>query len=147
MLPPGKGEEGLNKRILSDYIDICELIRETEEEIQSLRKKEIVHDKVTGSNPEFPYQKRGFHISGINEVCLDSRRLKKEMAMLEEQKRHAEELKTEIDKWMKTIPARMQRIVRMKYFERKTWDETAIRMGKTATADNIRKEFERFLQK
>lgn len=137
----------MNKQTLSDYIDICELIRETEEEIEDLRKKEIVHDKVTGSNPEFPYEKRGFHISGINGTYLDSRKLKKEIALLEEQKRHAEELKREIDEWMKTVPARMQRIVRMKYFEKKTWDEVAMKMGKTATADSARMEFERFLQK
>lgn len=147
MLPPGKGEEGLNKQILSDYIDICELITETEEEIRNLRKKEIVHDKVAGSNPEFPYQPKGFHISGINEIYLDSQKLKKEIALLEERKRHAEKLKMEIDKWMKTIPARMQRIVRMKYFEGKTWDEVAIKLGKMATPDSIRMEFERFLQK
>ena len=147
MLPPGKGEEGLNKRILSDYIDICELITETEEEIRNLRKKEIVHDKVTGSNPEFPYQPKGFHISGINEICLDGQKLKKEIDLLEERKRHAEKLKAEIEEWMKTTPARMQRIVRMKYFERKTWEEVAIKLGKTATADSVRMEFERFLQK
>lgn len=134
----------MDKRTLSDYIDICELIRETEEEIENLRKKEIVHDKVTGSNPEFPYEKRGFHISGM---YLDSRKLKKEIDLLEEQKRRAEELKREIDEWMKTVPARMQRIVRMKYFEKKTWDEVAIKIGKTATADSARMEFERFLQK
>lgn len=137
----------MDKRTLSDYIDICELIRETEEEIENMRKKEIVHDKVTGSNPEFPYEMRGFHISGISETYLDSRKLKKEIGLLEEQKRRAEKLKAEIDEWMKTIPARMQRIVKMKYFEKKTWDEVAIKLKKNATADNIRKEFERFLRK
>lgn len=29
-----------------DYIDACELIKETEEDIRKLRKQEIVHDKV-----------------------------------------------------------------------------------------------------
>lgn len=148
MLPPGKEKRtALNKQILSDYIDICELITETEEEIRNLWRKEIVHDKVTGSNPEFPYQKKGFHISGINEIYLDGQKLKKEIALLEERKQYAEKLKAEIDRWMKSIPARMQRIVRMKYFERKTWDEVAIKMGKTATAASTRMEFERFLQK
>lgn len=136
----------MDKKILSDYIDICELITETEEEIRNLRKKEIVHDKVAGSNPEFPYQKKGFHISGINEICLDGQKLKREIDLLEERKRHAEKLKAEIDMWMKTIPARMQRIVRMKYIEKKTWDEVAIKLGKTVTADSIRMEFERFLK-
>lgn len=134
----------MNKQTLSDYIDICELIRETEEEIEDLRKKEIVHDKVTGSNPEFPYEKRGFHISGM---YLDSRKLKKEIDLLEEQKRRAEKLKAEIDEWMKTVPARMQRIIRMKYFERKTWGQIAEKMGQNVTENSIKKEFERFLKK
>lgn len=137
----------MDKKILSDYIDICELITETEEEIRNLRKKEIVHDKVAGSNPEFPYQKKGFHISGINEICLDDQKLKKEIFLLEERKRHAEKLKAEIDKWMKTIPARMQRIVRMKYIEKKTWDEVAYKINKEVSGETIRKEFYRFLIK
>lgn len=137
----------MDKKVLSDYIDICELVSEMEEEIQNLRKKETVHDKVTGSNPEFPYEQRSFHVAGMRESYLDDARLKKELDMLEERKYQAEKMKAKIDKWMKTIPARMQRIVRMKYFERKTWDEVAIKLGKTATADNTRKEFERFLQK
>ncbi len=137
----------MDKKILSDYIDIRELIGETEEEIQNLRKKEIVHDKVTGSNPEFPYERRSFHIAGINETYLDGADLKKELDLLEEKKHRAEKMKKEIDKWMKTIPARMQRIVRMKYFERKTWEEVADKIDKNATGESIRKEFDRFFNK
>ena len=137
----------LDKKVLSDYIDICELISETEEEIRNLRKKEIAHDKVTGSNPEFPYQLMSFHVSGVIETDLDGQKLKRELELLKERKYRAEKMKAEIDRWMKTIPARMQRIVRRKYFERKTWEEVAIKLGKTATADSARMEFERFLQK
>lgn len=137
----------MNKQILSDYIDICELIRETEEEINNLRKREIVHDKVTGSNPEFPYQPMSFHISEVHEEYLDGAKLKKELELLEDRKRNAEKLKEEIDKWMKTIPARMQRIVRMKYFEKKTWDEVAYKINQNASGETIRKEFYRFLIK
>lgn len=36
----------MTKQILMDYIDACELIKETEEDIRKLRKQEIVHDKV-----------------------------------------------------------------------------------------------------
>lgn len=137
----------MDKKVLSDYIDICELIRETEDEIRSMRKQGMVHDKVTGSNPEFPYEQRSFHVSGVIEADLNGRKLKSELELLEERKLQAEKIKAKIDKWMKTIPARMQRIVRMKYFERKTWDEVAIKLGKMATADSARMEFERFLQK
>lgn len=142
-----KGDVALDKHILSDYIDICEMISEIEEEIRNLRKKEIAHDKVTGSNSEFPYEQRSFHVSGVIEADLNGRKLKRELELLEERKLQAEKMKAKIDKWMKTIPARIQRIVRMKYFERKTWDEVAVKLGKTATADSVRMEFERFLQK
>lgn len=137
----------MNKQTLSDYIDICELIRETEDEIESLRKKEIVHDKVNGSNPEYPYQPKSFHISGINETYLDGPKLKRELKLLEERKHDAEKMKAKIDKWMKTIPARMQRIVRMKYFEKKTWDEVARKINENTSGETIRKEFYRFLIK
>ena len=48
---------------------------------------------------------------------------------------------------MNTIPARMQRIIRLKYFEGKLWKEIAAQMGRNATADSVRMEFERFLSK
>ena len=54
----------LNKDILLDYIDACELVKETEADIKKLRKTEMVHDKVSGSNPDFPYQAQSFNING-----------------------------------------------------------------------------------
>lgn len=143
----GEGGRALDRKILSDYIDICELIRETEEEIQNLRQKEIVHDKVTGSNPEFPYEQRSFHVSGVIEADLSGTKLKRKLELLEERKFQAEKMKAKIDRWMKTIPARMQRIVRMKYFERKTWEDVADKIDKNATGESIRKEFDRFYYK
>ena len=48
----------MEKQILMDYIDACELIRETEQDIQRLKRKksETVQGSVKGSNPDFPYQ-------------------------------------------------------------------------------------------
>lgn len=137
----------MDKKVLSDYIDICELISETEEEIRRLRKQEMVHDKVSGSNPEFPYQSMSFHVSGVVEADLDGRKLKRELELLEERKLQAEKMKAKIDKWMKTIPARMQRIIRMKYFERRTWEEVAYKINENMSGETIRKEFYRFLIK
>ena len=47
----------MDKNILSQYIDACELIKETEEEIKKLnrKKKTVIQTNVSGSNPEFPY--------------------------------------------------------------------------------------------
>ena len=137
----------INKQILRDYIDVCELIKETELDISRMRKIEIEHAKVTGSNPDFPYQKMSFHVSGTTETYLDAESVKREKKLLMKQKQQAEELKHEIEKWMNTIPARMQRIIRMKYFEEKTWEEVATNIGRNATADSVRKEFNRFMRK
>lgn len=137
----------MDKRTLSDYTDLCELIKEMEKEIKDRKKTEVVHDKVSGSNQEFPYQKRGFHVSGIKETAIESDGIKRKMYALKKKKRRAEELKEEIDGWMDGMPARMQRIVRMRYFEKKTWDEVAMQFGMTVTADSVRMEFERFMKK
>ena len=52
----------MDKKLLSDYIDACELIRETEQQIRRLRAKqsETTQDSVRGSNPEFPYNAQHF---------------------------------------------------------------------------------------
>lgn len=137
----------MDKRILMDYIDTCELIKEIEYEISRMCKVEMEHGIVAGSNPEFPYQKKHFHVSCVTETYIDTKGISERKKVLAEQKCKAKKLKFEIEKWMNTIPARMQRIVRMKYFEGKTWEEVAVHMGRNATADSVRKEFSRFIEK
>ena len=137
----------VDKKTLMDYVDTCELIKETEYEINRMRKIEMEHAKVVGSNPEFPYQKKSFHVSGVTEIYLNQNEINKEKEILYERKKRAKNLKHEIEKWMNTIPSRMQRIVRMKYFEGKSWEEIAVQMGRKATADSVRKEFDRVIRK
>ena len=136
----------MDKKILTDYIDACEFIKETEEEIKKLeKKKRIVQDKVRGSNPEFPYEKRSFHLGGTVETLAEAGRLARERQILEEQKSEAEELKLQVEKWMQEIPFRMQRIIRYKFFKELTWEEVATLMGRKYTADGVRMEFQRFM--
>ncbi len=135
----------MDKQILSDYIDACELIKETEQEIEKLNKKKktIIQTNVKGSNPDFPYQEQHFKIEGTVFNCADDSALRYEESILSQRKDSAEQIKRQVEQWMLTIPVRMQRIIRMKYFERLQWDEIAVRMGRGATADSIRKEMER----
>lgn len=137
----------LTKQILTDYIDACELIKETELDIRKLRKQEIVHDKVSGSNPEFPYQSMNFNVEGAVEISLDEKHLEKEKELLKQRKKRAEEIKLEVETWMNTIPLRMQRIIRYKVFERDSWENVAIKMGDNVTADSIRMEYYNFMKK
>lgn len=48
--------------------------------------------------------------------------------------------------YMNTLPKRMQRIIRFRFFEENSWEEVANHMGRNATADSVRMEFERFLK-
>lgn len=137
----------MTKQILMDYIDACELIKETEEDIRKLRKQEIVHDKVKGSNPEFPYQSMNFNIEGAVETYLDEKHLEEETELLKKRKKRAEEIKLEVETWMNTVPARIQRIIRYKIFERDSWEQVAIRMGDNVTADSVRMEYYKFMRK
>lgn len=138
----------VDKDILSQYIDACAIIRETEEDIRKIKRKRktIVQGVVKGSSQGFPYTPQNFHIEGIPySVVQDPGSLEMEEQLLGQQKANAQALKLEVETWMLTIPMRMQRIIKMKFFEEKTWGEVANRMGRKATENGIKKEFERFM--
>lgn len=138
----------MDKTVLNDYIDACENIKDTEKHIARLkkRKKTVIQTNVSGSNPEFPYEKKHFKVQGVQFSYTDEDRLKKEEAVLEERKANAEELKLEVDQWVNTIPNRMQRIIRYKIFEGMSWEDVAKRLGRKATGDSVRKEYENFFK-
>ncbi len=138
----------MNKQILSEYIDACELIKETEEDIKRLnkRKQMIIQANVKGSNPEFPYQEKHFKIKGSPFSYVDDSELQYQEKILEERKAKAEAIKRKVEEWMNMLPVRMQRIIRMRYFEKMAWEEIAKRMGRKATADSVRMEFKNFLK-
>lgn len=129
-----------------DYIDACELIKETEEDIRKLRKKEIVQDKVSGSNPEFPYQPQSFSLLGAVEKSLNDRELEKEKRLLQQRKENAKQIKAKAEEIINRAPVRMQRIIRYKFFERLIWEQVAIKMGEGKTADAYRKELSYYLK-
>lgn len=138
----------MDKNILDQYMDACALIKETEADIQELKKrKRTVQDSVKGSNPEFPYQAQSFHIEGTAERPGDWSLLAAEQRILADRKANAAKIKTEVEAWMNTIPQRMQRIIRMKIFKNLEWERIADEIGRGATGDSVRKEFERFIKK
>jgi DNA-directed RNA polymerase specialized sigma24 family protein len=139
----------MDKKILEDYIDACENIKDIEKNIQRLkkRKKTVIQTSVSGSNPNFPYEKTHFKVQGVLFTYSDENRLKIEEAILEEGKAKAEELKLQVEQWMNTIPNRMQRIIRYGIFEGMSWEQVADRLGRKATGESVRKEYERFMEK
>lgn len=139
----------MDKNILSDYIDCCELLKETEKDIRRLRKKKktIIQTNVSGSNPEFPYNPQHFKIQGPAFTYREDSQLRMEEQLLEKRKQDCEAMKLEVEAWLNTVPKRMQRIIRYKFFDRMSWEEVADRMKCMAGGEAIRLEFYRFMKK
>ncbi len=138
----------MDKRVLQDYIDACALVRETEEDIRRLqrKKKTVIQTNVKGSNPDFPYQSQHFKIQGTTFTYAEDSQLRLEEDLLGQRKANAERIKCQVEEWMLTVPARMQRIIRFRCFQRMNWEEVAVRMGGKATADSVRMEYNNFLK-
>ena len=108
----------MDKRILEEYIDACEVIKETEAEIRKLEDKKSItaNETVSGSNPEFPYNPQHFKVQGTTYSYSDDSRLRAKREILRKKKEKAEELKLQVEVWMISIPFRMQRIIKYKIF-------------------------------
>ena len=138
----------MDKNILNDYIDACALVQETERDIRALKKKRktIIQTNVSGSNPDFPYQPQHFKIEGTTFNYADDSALRWDEGLLERRKANAKKIKLNVEEWMLTIPARMQRIIRYRIFEELPWGEVVIKMGRRATADSVRMEYTNFMK-
>lgn len=139
----------MDKGILEQYIDACELVKETEEQIRRLKnnRKTVVVDTVKGSMHDFPFAPKSFEVTGIaHDVVADPGQLDREEAILQERLQNAERIKHDVEIWMNSISVRMQRIIRYKIFEKMTWEQVARRLGRHATENGLKKEFERFFK-
>lgn len=133
--------------MLEQYIDACELIKETEKDIRRLKKKrQIVQTNVSGSNPDFPYNPQHFKIVGTAFTYEEDARLRHEEKILEERREQAQRLKVEVEQWMNHIPQRMQRIIKYRVFEEMSWSQVASKLGRKATEESVKKEYHRFFE-
>ena len=137
----------MDKDIFKQYIDACEAVKETEEQIRRLQKnrKTVVVDAVKGSMHDFPFAEKSFKVTGIaHSVLEDPGQLDREELILEERKAAAAQIKSQVEAWLNTIPVRMQRIIRYRDFDGLTWRQVAMKMGRKATEDSVRMEYQRF---
>ena len=137
----------MDKDIFKQYIDACEAVKETEEQIRRLQKnrKTVVVDAVKGSMHDFPFAEKSFKVTGIAHSVLENPgQLDREELILEERKAAAAQIKSQVEAWLNTIPVRMQRIIRYRDFEGLTWRQVAMKMGRKATEDSVRMEYQRF---
>lgn len=139
----------MDKQILKDYVDACELVKETEEDIRKLKAKRghTVQDSVRGSMQDFPYAPQSFHIEGTEYTYEDDRQLQEEERLLLQRKEHAEQIRLQAQQYINFAPVRIQRIIRMRYMKKMSWNEIAGKMGGRATESSLKMELHRFLEK
>lgn len=137
-----------NKQVLREYVDACELVKETEADIAKLKKKreQIVSDSVKGSMQDFPYASQSFHIEGTEYTYQDDARIREEEKLLIQRKEHAEQIKVQAQQLINYAPVRIQRIIRFRCMQKMSWNEVSLYMSEGKTGDSYRKEFEDFLR-
>lgn len=138
-----------DKQVLKDYVDACELVKETEEDIRKLKAKRgrTVQDSVKGSMQDFPYAPQSFHIEGTEYTYEDDRLLQEEERLLLQRKEHADQIRLRAQQYINFAPIRIQRIIRMRYMMKMPWNEIAEKIGGRATENSLKKEFQRFFDK
>lgn len=132
----------MNRNIFKDYIDACELEKELEERIRDLEQQSIAHDVVSGSNPDHPYQAKHFHTEGM----IKQTDLEIEWNNLKRQQEKVRQIRQQVEEIMEKAPIRIHRIIQYKIFEGLSWNEVANKIGRGATEDSIKKEYQRFLK-
>lgn len=137
----------MQKSLLAEYEDACRLVEETERDLRALRKRlEIpASDIVKGSNPNFPYEARTFHIEGLDYTMYSKpEEIHQLELILTERREKAKQCRLEVEYWINNVPPRIARIVRLKYFQRLGWTEVAMQVG-CGSGDAARMELNRYM--
>ena len=133
------------KDILKQYNSLIDEIKELEKDIEQMQNFKVEHDKVTGSNNEFPYQPRSFTIEGYNIQDVDKLNKKKEI--LKERKSKCEDTKLQIEEFISTIPDSLtRRVFRYRYIDGLSWQAIAMRIGKVHESYPRRDVHDKYLE-
>lgn len=117
----------MTKDQLEQYPDICEEIRELEEE-----SRRIVTDTVSASMGEYPYSRHTVTIRGV--------RPNSNAQKLEDLKQQ----KAEIEAFVAGLPSSgLRRIATLRALKRLPWPRVAAKMGHKYTIEQIKKKYYR----
>ena len=116
----------MDRETLKNYRDLNIEIKRLKKRISNLETK-IEHDKVSGSNSEFPYQPITVNIEGLGGY---SKRAKMLRRILESRIEAAESQQLEIEEWIRDIfDSRIRMVMEMYYIEGKSFLEISRHLG------------------
>ena len=143
----------VSKEILIQYSDLQEEVKEVRERIDKTEKQIVkieeegnVIDIVTGgsgNNQHFKIEGFPYPEYSRKKTLLYAR--KATLASLEME---LLEILNQVEEFIASLDdSRMRRIISLRFIENLSWNQTAHRIGCNATADSIRMEFNRFMEK
>lgn len=136
----------MTREILEEYYDVVAEIERIDKKIANCSKT-VYTDTVSGSSSEYPYTKHPITIRGVGMTQINDL-----IAERHEWEFRRKTIKSEIDRFIRTIPnSRQRRIVSMR-MEGMTFKEIAAEMNKghhgykKFTEDSVKKTFYRTIQ-
>lgn len=142
----------ITKKDLVQYIDIQEEIKEldnkiakTKEEIKRIENDGVVIDIVSGGNGGNQH----FKVEGFPHPIYTK---KKNLLYMQRSKQESlriklENAKNEIEEFITTIEdSQIRRIVNLRFIEKLSWRQVAVKIGGRNTEDSVRMIFNRFMK-
>ena len=80
----------MSPKDVKNYRFLERAIRIAERKLDEAREKSVLRDKVTGSNPEYPYEERSFNIGGDGYHSSEMASAEREVERLRQLKYHIE---------------------------------------------------------
>lgn len=134
----------MDKKTLSQYRDLQREIKHLKKRLEKLKSEDYVFDRVSGSNPHFPYQQISIVIEGLKDNNQAIDRLEK---ILSKRLDLAQTMKFEIEKWIGNIPDSRTRLVfELRYIYGKSWVYISTKLG-SGSESYARKIHDRYLEK
>lgn len=142
----------MEKNILEQYEsakqeikELSDRIAEMEDLLKRINDRKSINSVVKGGAGG----DKIFHINGYSEESAEDLEylIRKDMRLLNARKENANELVTEVDKFINTLnDSRMRRMLSLKYIYGKTWYQVSQAMGEKYSPDSCKKQVQRFLK-
>ena len=142
----------MDKRSLGAYLAAKKILEDTEKALEGLhaRGTQAEHDVVRGSMQEHPYTMRSYQVEGTFSLSPEGARQERHLEkLLEERKKDTQEKRDELEATvnrMVLMNPHAALIVKYRYMDGLTWEQTAKKLKGGATKESVRKELNRFLK-
>lgn len=130
----------MNKEQLRQYRHLNHEVNLIQEQINNIKYECTV---VTASDREFPYCQHAEIVGGVLSTDGQMKRWK-----LEQRKAKIQKLLNQVEQFIYTVDdSLIRQLLIYRYMEGLKWNEIVARTGGGCTADSLRKQLERFLEK